>query len=94
MVASPQGLLRVFGAEGAILNGERSEPFPCADGSDRDGACAAKGGPSGVWGHSPQRGPEMEPRWGLGAKPPKIFSHLIRFWCKLGNAGSSKTLNN
>jgi len=29
-------------------------------GSDRGGACAAEGGPAGVWGRSPQRGPGAE----------------------------------
>ena len=39
-------------------------------GSDRGRACAAEGGPAGVWGAAPSgvqgRGPGAEPRWGLG----------------------------
>ncbi len=67
----------MFGAEGAILNGERSETFLCADGSERGGACAAEGGPAGVWGRSPQPGLGAEPRWGLGGEATQKFLTII-----------------
>ena len=61
-----------------FLTGERSVPFPCVEGSDRGGVCAAEGGPAGVWGCSPQRGPRAEHLAGglRGQSPPENFDNM------------------